>query len=418
MKTINLILLLTVLSFGSLGQTQWMKYSGNPLLRPGSSMEWDKGIGYFGSVVYYNNEYHMWYAGYTVFSNSFGHATSQDGIDWTKDPNNPVFEFGPQGSWDCTDILCSDVSLINGMLHMWYTGYGGSWSHSAVGHAVSLDNGVTWIRDPHNPVMTIKPEENWNYDWIRAEEVVYIDSIYHMWYSGGSGAYLQSGREVCIGHATSLNGLDWTRDTLNPVLKPGKTGDWDYPEVGFPSVIFDGSKFHMWYSGGKGDRQTRHHDIGYATSSDGSNWIKHDQNPILIKGNSDSWDGIYITPCAVIDSAGVKYKMWYQGRNASWKGCGYAYSIEQGPDEYIALDKTKKEDFAIYPNPANDFITIETDIPGKYNIDITSVNGQLVSNKLMVGTYYQLKLTYFQAGVYIITVRSKDDVKTKKIVKH
>ena len=29
-----------------------------------------------------------------------GHATSPDGITWTKDTNNPVLDVGPDGNWD------------------------------------------------------------------------------------------------------------------------------------------------------------------------------------------------------------------------------------------------------------------------------------------------------------------------------
>jgi hypothetical protein len=46
----------------------------------------------------------MWYHG-SIDGNSpreIGHATSPDGLTWTKHPGNPILQAGP-GSWDGTD---------------------------------------------------------------------------------------------------------------------------------------------------------------------------------------------------------------------------------------------------------------------------------------------------------------------------
>ena len=91
----------------------------------------------------------------------------------------------------------------------------------------------------------------------------------------------------------------------------------------------------------------------------------------------------------------------------------------KNPSTSVTIEqKINPKTLKIYPNPTNHLITIETDIPGNYNIDITSINGQLILNKVMVGTDYQLDLSPFQSGVYFITVRTKDFVATRKIVKH
>jgi hypothetical protein len=65
-----------------------------------------------------------------------------------------------------------------------------------------------------------------------------------MWYSGFDGITTR------IGHAYSSNGIAWTKDTLNPVLEDGPPGSWDDIMSYQPSVLFDGSTYHMWYSGG------------------------------------------------------------------------------------------------------------------------------------------------------------------------
>ena len=72
---------------------------------------------------------------------------------------------------------------------------------------------------------------------------------------------------------------------------------------------------------------------------------------------------------------------------------------------------------SIYPNPSNSILTIETGISDHYNIEITCLNGQMMYKTEMEGTTYQLDLSSFQKGVYFITIRSKDFVTTRKIIK-
>jgi len=71
----------------------------------------------------------------------------------------------------------------------------------------------------------------------------------------------------------------------------------------------------------------------------------------------------------------------------------------------------------IFPNPTYNLLTIETENPKLCSIEITSLNGRLLLNDDVVGPIHQLDLSSFQKGVYFITIRSKDFVSTKKIIK-
>jgi hypothetical protein len=72
---------------------------------------------------------------------------------------------------------------------------------------------------------------------------------------------------------------------------------------------------------------------------------------------------------------------------------------------------------SIYPNPANDLLTIETYMPSLYSIEISSMNGHLLFTGKMEGTTHQINLSSFQGGIYFITIKSKDFVTTRKIIK-
>jgi serine/threonine protein kinase len=93
-----------------------------------------------------------------------------------------------------------------------------------------------------------------------------------------------------IGHAISVDGIDWTKDPSNPVLTPGLTS-FDAYLVSQAAVLFNQSDslFHMWYMGEPSSNGPLY--IGHAVSTThyGSNWIK-DSDPVLYPGSAGSFD--------------------------------------------------------------------------------------------------------------------------------
>ena len=73
--------------------------------------------------------------------------------------------------------------------------------------------------------------------------------------------------------------------------------------------------------------------------------------------------------------------------------------------------------YQIYPNPTRDMITIDIDQFDHYSIHITSLNGQFIYGAEMEGTSHQFDLSSFRKGAYFITIRSKDNQATRKIIK-
>ena len=126
-----------------------------------------------------------------------------------------------------------------------------------------------------------------------------------------------------IGYATSTNGLDWVKYAGNPVLEVGSPGEWNEDEVGDPSVILDGSTYKMWYYGTGGAGPTAQ--VGYATSPDGINWTESVSNPVLTPGSSAEWDDEHVWNPSVL-SEDSTYKMWYAGSDGDTQRIGHATS--------------------------------------------------------------------------------------------
>ncbi|MGW8317531.1 MAG: FG-GAP-like repeat-containing protein, partial [Bacteroidales bacterium] len=81
------------------------------------------------------------------------------------------------------------------------------------------------------------------------------------------------------------------------------------------------------------------------------------------------------------------------------------------------VDLHRAQDIRIYPNPANSWLSVESSIPGRYSVELTGLNGQLLFSAEKEGPSLQIDLSSFQKGVYFVTIRSKDFVTMRKIVK-
>ena len=125
----------------------WKAYENNPVLTMGEPGTWDAGALGSMTVLKVEDTYHMYYEAWGVRSEEewnaeeytslqIGHATSSDGIDWIKDPANPVVPKGDNGSWDAHGTWDPFVLYEDGKFKMWY---GGGQEICDWGYAVSKD---------------------------------------------------------------------------------------------------------------------------------------------------------------------------------------------------------------------------------------------------------------------------------------
>ncbi len=102
-------------------------------------------------------------------------------------------------------------------------------------------------------------------------------------------------------------------------------GYWESQRVECPDVFFDGSVYHMWYTGGNTTSWWNWKGIGYATSADGITWTKYESNPVLTM-DAGNWDSQWVGFCRVLwDSTTSQFQMWYGGGSGDWYAkLGYA----------------------------------------------------------------------------------------------
>ncbi len=216
--------------------------------------------------------------------------TVETSAGWKKFEGNPIMG-GKYGT-------CFDISVLKerDVYRMWL-----SWRPKKSVALVESPDGVHWS-EPPRIVLPPKEENGWEDD-INRPVVLKRGTDYHMWYTG------QAKGHSWIGYATSVDGINWSRQSDKPVLSPELP--WEKGALMCPHVLWDEKKkeYKMWYSGGG---QNEPDAIGYATSPDGLHWKKHPQNPIFQPDKQFEWERDRVTGCQVIKEDGW-YVMFYIG---------------------------------------------------------------------------------------------------------
>jgi predicted GH43/DUF377 family glycosyl hydrolase len=324
---------------------------------------------------------------------TFTSSIAQPGFGqvWEKYPENPVFNYlDPDSTWNYVAVhLAMGVGHVmhDGSEYRYYTG-GNDGDNFSIGLATStnLDSGWTW--HPGNPVLTPGPGL-WDSHDVGSPFVIKDGDIYKMWYLGSPDAnvnwnigyatssdgitwqkhpdpvleyvrftweeslssmyvlkdgdtlrmwYADDGLGISgLGYASSTDGINWSKCEENPVLRPGLSGEWDDEGIIVPSVIHEDGKYRLWYWG-VGEPQFGYPwQTGFAMSDDGINWTK-DPNPVLQVGNSGEWDEDLAVAYDIFKINDSTYKMLYLGGDLEEAHFGLATISEMGEDIIDAIE--------------------------------------------------------------------------------
>ena len=136
---------------------------------------------YAPSVIRSEKGYEMWYTVPGRYPWVMRHARSDDGLKWDV-TEKPVLEISQE--WEHYLQIYPAVSMIDGVYLMWYASYlSEDRLTTAIGFAASLD-GVTWHKNPENPVLRPDPERAWESHYVSSQSVVRLrDGSFRMWYA-------------------------------------------------------------------------------------------------------------------------------------------------------------------------------------------------------------------------------------------
>jgi hypothetical protein len=280
---------------------RWQPWAGNPVLTPGPAGSWDAGALGSMTVLRVADLFHMYYEAWGIRGSGkiiadydslqIGHATSPDGVHWTKDPANPVLSRGSRGAWDHRGTWDPFVLYEEGVFKMWYGG--GPDGDSGWGYAVSSEG-------THFQKRRKLPARGADLNHVEDDHVVHDKT------SGHYFMYYWDRKREPLGllRARSANETDFDFAHAEPVRIAGLKHPGMYK---FTHVFQDGGKWHMFFGefvrpGCKGCRS------GYATSDDGLRWTARNadvlfgQDAEALKVDDDLWL-LYYGPDGYFDQA-------------------------------------------------------------------------------------------------------------------
>ncbi len=289
----------------------------------------DYGINYSKSpqaIVY--RDFVRFYFSYCVPDN--GKLKSRIGyVDYTKDFTNivryslEVISDGKLGTFDEHGIFPFSPFRVDDRICALTSGWSRRMAVSVetgIGLAVSTDGGETFDRYGDGPVLTSSLEEPFLV--VDGFVVKKENSKYRMFYIFGTdwinyANSKQPERTYKIGYADSNNLLDWERHGRQ-ILED----KFPYESQALPTVLNRNGIWHMFFcyrhSVNFRDNSENSYRIGYASSKDGDNWIRKDEQ---IKIPEADWcSEMQCYPC-VFECDGQIY-LAYNGNRFGYNGFG------------------------------------------------------------------------------------------------
>jgi predicted GH43/DUF377 family glycosyl hydrolase len=282
------------LTVGAARAADWVKSLDNPMLSLGEEGDFDYQNIMGPSVTKYNGQYYLYYAGGPNAQRTqyqLGLALSDDGVHWTK-TGEPLLELGERDNFHVTPALLrneqGNLQLgQDGLWHMCYTGN----RADDLEHATSPD-GLNWTKDALNPL----------YENVYAPNLVQVGDELRMYYTyKGTSSW-----QIRMATGPDIYSLQFHDD---PVLTVSQS--WESGNLFYPYVLREESTWVMYYASYTVYGQNTA--IGMATSSDGVTWTKNSDNPVLEPTPGSPYDSTYTSSQSVIRD-GDHYKMYYAAR--------------------------------------------------------------------------------------------------------
>lgn len=159
----------------SMNGINWTRPVSDPVLSPGSPGSWDDLAVHPGAVMYEDSMYYMFYSGWSDPWGSWdiGYAFSSDGINWVKHPT-PVI-YGTSGME--YQIGPSSILKMGTTYYLYY--YMRSIPYLKIALATS-DDRINWTRHPSNPILIA--DKPWEGSGVYSANVYEINGQYEMIY--------------------------------------------------------------------------------------------------------------------------------------------------------------------------------------------------------------------------------------------
>jgi predicted GH43/DUF377 family glycosyl hydrolase len=275
---------------------EWERYTGNPVF-PAVAGTWMESQTANPDLLLIGETYFMYFRGQLEGHDRIGLGTIPkdqfDGVTWNILPE-PIIDVGPPGSWDEHHALDPATVLVNGRVFLYYSAVspksdraiclatsedgvhfkknpdnpiviGGGpevvyrdglfylyyWKRKPVGtgyqlHTGRSSDGFDFEEVSSDPVIPIGPEGSWDSHTVETPRIFSEEGAYYMIYCGSDR---HNDYPFDAGLATSRDLIHWTKYAGNPIFSRGNEGEWDEGAIWFTTVEKINGIYYMWYEG-------------------------------------------------------------------------------------------------------------------------------------------------------------------------
>ena len=237
-------------------------YAGNPVFTAQGPGHWDRQIRERGWILRCGPVWHLWFTGYDdppsgeEGTRRLGHATSKDGLRWTRDGASPLLP----------ELWIEDMVVVahNGQFFMFAEG-----RHDRA-HWLTSPDGVAWIaRGP----LDVRGTDGQPI----ADGPLGTPAV---WFDDGTWRLLFERGDRAVWLATSKDLKVWTLVSDDPVLTPGPA-EYDRAMIAVDQVIKYRGRYYAIYHGTGALDGDQIWTTNIAASPDGIHWTKYAGNPIV-----------------------------------------------------------------------------------------------------------------------------------------
>jgi predicted GH43/DUF377 family glycosyl hydrolase len=288
-------------------------FGGEPLMKWGDTARLGRPFAKDPSVIRFGGRYLMYYS-MAAFDKklapprapkgwAIGIAESRDLVQWNK-----VGEILPEQECEKNGIVNGRIIRLDGRLHLFYNTYGNG-AKDALCHATSVD-GLHFTRNPSNPVW--HPSGDWNNGRaIDVDVVEWGDKLIQYYATRDPSGKIQMLHAIAADRKSDFGRDSWKPLCDHPVLKPELP--WETKCIEAPSVVKRGDKLYLFYGGGYNNDPQQ---IGCAVSKDGVHYERlFVEAPLLANGKPGEWNASESGHPGMFEDDDGQLYLFYQANN-------------------------------------------------------------------------------------------------------